>query len=49
MAVREREPDLLLLDVMMPGLSGLDACRTVKNNPVHGAHSGADAHRGRGH
>jgi PleD family two-component response regulator len=33
MAVREREPDLLLLDVMMPGVSGFDACRTVKNNP----------------
>jgi PleD family two-component response regulator len=32
-AVQEREPDLLLLDVMMPGVSGLDACRTVKANP----------------
>lgn len=32
-AVREREPDLLLLDVLMPGLSGLEACRTVKANP----------------
>jgi diguanylate cyclase (GGDEF)-like protein len=32
-AVQEREPDLLLLDVMMPGMSGLEACRTVKGNP----------------
>jgi len=32
-SVQEREPDLLLLDVMMPGVSGLDACRTVKGNP----------------
>jgi PleD family two-component response regulator len=32
-AVQEREPDLLLLDVMMPGVSGLDACRAVKANP----------------
>jgi PleD family two-component response regulator len=32
-AVQEREPDLLLLDVMMPRLSGLDACRAVKSNP----------------
>jgi PleD family two-component response regulator len=32
-SVHEREPDLLLLDVMMPGVSGLDACRTVKGNP----------------
>jgi PleD family two-component response regulator len=32
-AVREREPDLLVLDVMMPGVNGLEACRTVKSNP----------------
>jgi CheY-like chemotaxis protein len=32
-AVQEREPDLLLLDVTMPRLSGLDACRAVKSNP----------------
>ncbi len=32
-SVQEREPDLLLLDLMMPGVSGLDACRTVKANP----------------
>jgi PleD family two-component response regulator len=32
-SVQEREPDLLLLDVMMPGIGGLDTCRTVKANP----------------
>jgi PleD family two-component response regulator len=32
-ALQQREPDLLLLDVMMPEMSGLDACRAVKANP----------------
>ena len=32
-AVAHREPDLLLLDIDMPALSGLDVCRTVKTNP----------------
>jgi PleD family two-component response regulator len=32
-SVREREPDLLILDLNMPGLSGYDVCREVKRNP----------------
>lgn len=28
--VQERSPDVVLLDVMMPGLSGFDACRRLK-------------------
>ena len=28
--VRVRRPDLLLLDVMMPGISGYDVCREVR-------------------
>jgi PleD family two-component response regulator len=31
--LREREPDLLILDVSMPGLTGFDVCRAVKENP----------------
>jgi DNA-binding response OmpR family regulator len=32
-SIAAREPDLLILDVAMPGLSGFDVCRLVKSNP----------------
>ena len=32
-AVKAREPDLLILDLNMPGLSGYDVCRALKRNP----------------
>lgn len=31
--VEEFEPDLLLLDVMMPRLSGFEVCRKIRSNP----------------
>ena len=31
-AVREK-PELILLDVMMPGISGIDVCKKVKSHP----------------
>jgi DNA-binding response OmpR family regulator len=31
-AIREQRPDLALLDLMLPGLSGLDICRIVKSD-----------------
>ncbi len=33
-AVGMFEPDLILLDIMMPGLSGYDVCRILQSNPA---------------
>lgn len=32
-AIRMRKPDLVLLDVMLPGLDGLSLCRSVRKDP----------------
>lgn len=32
-AIEREKPDLVILDIMLPGQSGLDVCRKVKNNP----------------
>ena len=32
-AIEAREPDLLILDLQMPGLTGFEVCRRVKSNP----------------
>jgi Response regulators consisting of a CheY-like receiver domain and a winged-helix DNA-binding domain len=33
-AIAEKTPDLLLLDVMLPGLSGYDICQKVRLDPA---------------
>ncbi|MFO7905709.1 MAG: response regulator [Planctomycetota bacterium] len=35
-AVRSSVPDLIILDLMLPGISGLDVCRSIKGDPETG-------------
>ncbi len=32
-AIQEQKPDLVLLDIMMPRISGFEICRQIKENP----------------
>jgi DNA-binding response OmpR family regulator len=35
--IEETSPDLVLLDVMMPGMDGWQVCRAIKRHPEHGS------------
>jgi two-component system, OmpR family, alkaline phosphatase synthesis response regulator PhoP len=32
-AIEREKPDLVIIDIMLPGINGYDVCRKVKNNP----------------
>ena len=44
-ALAEYRPDLVLLDIMLPGSSGFEICRMIRERPGAQGDPGAHAHR----
>jgi CheY-like chemotaxis protein len=44
-AIREDPPDLVVLDLMLPNMDGLEVCRAIKSTPEYRNHGGGDGHR----
>ena len=46
---RQSNPDLIVLDLMLPGIDGLEVTRSLKKTRCHSGHSHCHAHgQGRG-
>ena len=45
MTARDKDPDLIILDWMMPGLTGVEVCRRLRQNRQPDPHYSANGER----